>query len=294
MLNKRTLFAGIIAALVAGNAWGQSQQPTPSRGENAGPPQAQSTQPAQKSSNDQRGTEQSPVIVKVLPAENEKQKASAEAKRENQKTANDDRLARFTENLFWATVALSVIAGFQLFVFGWQGVQLSRTVAEMKLARRPWLQIVEAKVVGQVRISGKTANVTLNMTLKNCGKTPAENVTMPARIFEFEDINIAVQYSGDTAKFQTVLGGHTIFPDEILPDQSVIGFTLPPLNSIKQRQSLLVAGGVAYRAAGMVHVTPFIYWVSRFDGAPIFVEADVAVDAADINFQRMPIGIGPT
>jgi hypothetical protein len=44
------------------------------------------------------------------------------------------RLARFTELLFWATCALSVIALFQLFVFGWQGIQLRLAVSAAKAA----------------------------------------------------------------------------------------------------------------------------------------------------------------
>ena len=60
--------------------------------------------------------------------------AAADAKHEDEKTENDRRLAIFTERLFWATVALSVIALFQLFVFSWQGIQLKRTVTAAKEA----------------------------------------------------------------------------------------------------------------------------------------------------------------
>jgi hypothetical protein len=112
-----------LALLVAfaSDSWGQSKQPTP--------PPTQSAQPNQTSKPYERGTEQSPVIVKMLPTKEGDDKAAADARREDEKTENDRRLALFTERLFWATVALSVIALFQLFVFGWQGVQLKRSVS---------------------------------------------------------------------------------------------------------------------------------------------------------------------
>jgi hypothetical protein len=78
----------------------KSQQPQP----------VQPTQGTQSTPADQRGTEQSPVIVKVVPPNDEQRKVSAE------------------ETLLWATVALSVIAFLQLLVFGWQGRQLKRSV----------------------------------------------------------------------------------------------------------------------------------------------------------------------
>src|SRR5258706_2667824 len=117
-----------LALLAAGasDSWGQSQQPTP--------PPTQPAQTNQTSKPYERGTEQSPVIVKVLPTKEGEEKAGADASHEDEKTENDRRLARFTELLFWATCALSVIALFQLIVFGWQGIQLKRAVSAAKEA----------------------------------------------------------------------------------------------------------------------------------------------------------------
>src|SRR5258708_14698867 len=115
-------------AATASDSWGQSQQPTP--------PPTQPAQTNQASKPYQRGTEQSPVIVKVLPTKESEEKDAGDARREDEKTENDRRLARFTERLFWATCALSVIALFQLFVFGWQGYQLRETVKATKEAAR--------------------------------------------------------------------------------------------------------------------------------------------------------------
>jgi hypothetical protein len=113
------MIALALLATLGSDSWGQSKQPT---------------QPNQTSKSYERGTEQSPVIVKMLPTKESEEKATADAHREDEKTANDARLARFTELLFWATGALSIIALFQLFVFGWQGIQLKRTVSAAKAA----------------------------------------------------------------------------------------------------------------------------------------------------------------
>jgi hypothetical protein len=125
MLKFRCLAIALtFLAALASDSWGQSKQQTPSP-----------TQSAQTNKTpNERGTEQSPVIVKVLPTKESEDKAAADARREDEKTENDRRLARFTEFLFWATCALSVIALFQLFVFGWQGYQLRETVKATKEA----------------------------------------------------------------------------------------------------------------------------------------------------------------
>ena len=132
----------ILLLAVGGVSWSQSERPSPLHHEGVQPLQAQSAKPIQQSPTDQRGTEQAPVIVKVLPPEDEKKRADTEAKREEQKTANDERLATFSERLFYATVALSIIAVFQFFAFTWQGVHLRRTVA---ITRRQTDATINAK-----------------------------------------------------------------------------------------------------------------------------------------------------
>jgi hypothetical protein len=148
MLKRRTAFVvlAICLALIADSS-GQSQRPPQRSRESVQPPISETANPAQPPASDQRGTEQSPVIVKVLPSDDEKQKAATEAKREEQKTTNDENLA-----LFWATIALAFIATLQLFVFGWQGIQLNRTVdlanREFIATHRPRLKVRRIFVAG--------------------------------------------------------------------------------------------------------------------------------------------------
>jgi hypothetical protein len=110
----------------------QSQGPSPSIRESVQPPQTQAAQSNSNTTTNQRGTDQTPLVVKVLPTPESGEQAAADAKREDEKAANDRRLSDFTGYLFDATVALAIIAFFQLTVFGWQGIQLARTVAATK------------------------------------------------------------------------------------------------------------------------------------------------------------------
>jgi hypothetical protein len=125
-----------LLAAFASDSWGQLQQPSQSAGKVVTEPQAQSGKNSDNAKADERGTEHFPIVVKVLPTPNTQEQATAEAKHEDEKAANDRRVATFTELLFYATVALAVIAALQLFVFGWQGFQLRNTVKETREATR--------------------------------------------------------------------------------------------------------------------------------------------------------------
>jgi hypothetical protein len=128
MLSKCYIFVmvALAIALFGGDSWGQSQRSN--RGKEIAPPASQTANPKNDPAVDQRGTEQSPSVVKVLPTPQSDGQVATEVKRDNEKAANERRLADFTEYLFVATVALALIALMQLVVFGWQGIQLGRTV----------------------------------------------------------------------------------------------------------------------------------------------------------------------
>jgi hypothetical protein len=152
MLRARHLALGLAVLLaVAVDSNAHSQEAAPSKSENVSPPQSQPSQANQTARPDERGTEQAPLVVKVLPAAESEEKAAADAAREDKKAANDDRLTTFTEWLFGATAALSVIAFFQLLVFAWQGFQLQRTVAATlaatELARQEFVATHRPKLI---------------------------------------------------------------------------------------------------------------------------------------------------
>lgn len=95
------VFALAFVATFAADSWAQSKQP---------PQRTQSQTTQQQPAADQRGTESSPVIVKVLPAHENEEKAKADAREHDEK----QKLDRDTFRLSVATV---VIIFLQLLIF---------------------------------------------------------------------------------------------------------------------------------------------------------------------------------
>jgi hypothetical protein len=106
-----------LLALSASTSWGRSQQKPPEENKTAQQPPA----------NDQRGTEQSPAFIKIIPSPKTAEETESDRKEREQKDDNDLSLVRLTG-------ALAFIGFLQLLVFGWQGIQLKRTVSATKEA----------------------------------------------------------------------------------------------------------------------------------------------------------------
>ena len=128
----RMMLAVIFGLSLAGSAWAQSPQPPASeqlRSPSPSSPYALQIPPAE-----QRGTEDRPIIVKVIePQKNEKKEADDERARreegENSRlltkatvelAAYTDKLAAYTGQIAILTFALVCVAGAQLLLFGWQ------------------------------------------------------------------------------------------------------------------------------------------------------------------------------
>ena len=111
------------------------------------------------------------------------QEAAAKHQEELIKAATDKRIADFTELLFEATAALAGIALLQLFVFGWQGWQLKRTVSHLVISER-------AHVSGGANrgTNARNGREVLIVTINNYGKTPAFIGNVAATICKKEEL----------------------------------------------------------------------------------------------------------
>jgi hypothetical protein len=116
-------------------------------------------------------------IAIVSDSQGQSQQASSEQEAAA-KHVTDQKIADFTEYLFWATTALAGIAGLPLLVFGWQGWQLKRTVQHLTISER-------------AHVSGGANHATMSdgrkvliVTINNYGKTQAFIGTIAATICE--------------------------------------------------------------------------------------------------------------
>jgi hypothetical protein len=125
MLPTRYLLVGLLTLVAVPLL---SQNPSPSA-LISGKPQQQQSAPTQRPTDvENRGTQESPILVKQLPPENAQAQTEQEALDHTDKTTNDGKLVYFTKWLVIATLILGAVGFFQLFVFGEQARQLRKTV----------------------------------------------------------------------------------------------------------------------------------------------------------------------
>jgi hypothetical protein len=80
------------------------------------------------------GTEQSPLVVRVLPTQKMAEEAEAERRERDERAATEQGLTTYTRDLWLATGALAVIALGQAFLFVWQLILLNRSVRDTRAA----------------------------------------------------------------------------------------------------------------------------------------------------------------
>lgn len=161
---------------------------------------------------------------------------------------------------------------------------------EFIASRRPWTGIVSVKMGGSLNISETSVTGTLSFELRNFGNSPAEYVFPYTKFFTFEQIGEAVLFSGGTERALRNVGT-TIFPGQILPDQNVGFLTLPEEGPISSTQSGFIAGYVGYLFSvdNSFHTTPFIYLLSRKDGAALFDGKPTIIKVDDLTILPTPM-----
>jgi len=134
----------------------------------------------QMTSNNHAGTEQLPLVVKIIPPKKDKIETDAAAKEKEEKKSIDDRLVFFTG-------CLAAIGLMQLAVFAWQARRLRQTVEATKEAAdaahksadvaEKTLTLVERPYVFAYSVSkfhiSENLNPAITYEVANFGKTPA-------------------------------------------------------------------------------------------------------------------------
>jgi hypothetical protein len=190
----------------ASDSWGQSKQPSPKTGQ-------------QNSAQQERGTDNSPVVVKVIPTE----KSKDDLAREIEKQESDRQLvkltgdlAKYTWLLFVATGLLGLVTA-GLVILGFRQVRDARRsikaaedstrIAERALTEleRPYIFIFG---VGQVREDGDSHEFFVEYTVVNYGKMPA--------IIEGAWIDFVIDNKGEPPIPPLLYDGHSLLSSPIL------------------------------------------------------------------------------
>jgi hypothetical protein len=198
MLRTRIAIAGLIAILVVGNTGVESKQR--STQQQIQPP---SDSPTQPSATDQRGTDQVPFTVKVIPSETAKDKADKEEHERAEKAGVDKKLADETQRLANETQSLASYTGglaiFTFFLFCAAVVQIGLFVWQLKLfraslghtktaaiaalqsakaaidAQRPWIKL-DVNIASDLSDDGHGARLQFDVTISNVGNSPATDI----------------------------------------------------------------------------------------------------------------------
>lgn len=232
----RRIVVALIPLILAVSASAQSQKDQPREKQ----PEAQITQ--QERAPDQRGTDQSPLTVKIIPTPKTDADREEEAKDRREKAETDRKLADytgelafFTEGLFIATVILCIATVGLLFAAVFQSRDMkasiaaaqrnaeaankSAVIAETALLKleRPFVFVKEITIDAERGLSWRAASgeiipgaiITANLSavFENSGQTPAVKV-----IYNFNCANIGPL---EAEKF--------MLSDKGLPSRAVIG-----------------------------------------------------------------------
>ncbi|HZL58890.1 MAG TPA: hypothetical protein VFC38_04255 [Stellaceae bacterium] len=170
--------AGLLAWMIAASLGAES--PQAHRGAVRGqPPQTNSASANQAAPQDQRGTDQSPLIVKLRPPDKGSDEANQDSRDRLEKSANDRSLVRFTGILAVMAVLQFLALIGQGFVFWLQAKRLEQTIESAEIAQRPYLFIgdVKQQIVPtnpeQILKWEHNHVPELSFNFRNNGKTPA-------------------------------------------------------------------------------------------------------------------------
>lgn len=198
-----------LLAAFASDSWGQSRRNPPEK-----------TTPAQQpAAPDQRGTEQSPLVVKSIPTPKTHEETAADEAEKKDKSNSD----------WWLVKLTGVLAGIgflQLIVFAWQGIQLRRAVTVTKeatnLAKQEFTATHRPKVIVHgmdVKLAGDGELRRVNFRYVNAGDTDAFVTSISSRI-------LWTKHSMVPADIEFTR--HDVIKDPILVPSGKNGFAITP------------------------------------------------------------------
>lgn len=281
-------------------------------------PKKEATGSQQEAGNNQRGSDQLPIVVKVLPTEKNKVEAENATKEQEEKTFNDKRLVQFTG-------LLAFIALLQLVVFAWQARCLGRTVEATKEAanaairgnelnrktfissQRPW--VVVHKIIPSSALD-LNSGLSFTFVVKNVGNSPGMNVDVSAimHLPHSGDAHQAHRHlrevSANERKKRTAIEdisfGHLLVPQEEM--EIAVRATNNPAEYQKAAAAhpfgeiiILILGQVCYRFGidESWHESGFMFSVRRRGGINVTLD-NMIVPIEEVEIERFPAGFYAT
>lgn len=230
LLTTRRVILGLALLLAMfGDTWAQSRRQAP-RGREGEQLQNQPKQTEQPPTQNQRGTEEAPIIVKVLPT-NKSDAEAAEDARERQekteidrkKTELDTNLVNFNGDLAYYTKVLALVAGFQFLALIVQAIILALAFKESRRAgdiARDAMIAGERAFVFATNVQpfwerGQTAdayNWRFRPVWQNSGDTPTRNMKMHVEC-ALRDAGLPLGFNFD---YPTAEIGTALIPPKII------------------------------------------------------------------------------
>jgi hypothetical protein len=135
------------------------------------PTKGKSGQAQQPSATDQRGTQQAPFVVKVLPTPKTNEEATQEAKERNEKEALNRRITDATDTIAYFNKILAAVAVLQFLALIFQAWMLRRTINTSRSSERAYVTMSH-EAPGVVFDTEGLSSLTIK--IKNYGRTPAK------------------------------------------------------------------------------------------------------------------------
>jgi len=246
----RTLFASLLAACLSFAASAQLQQPSLSSGQlKSRPPNQKSESPQQQTTPDQRGTEQSPFFVKIVPTAQSDQQ-SDQPKPARKAEAPDQG---WSDSLWPWAASLSTgdkIAGITAFVGFLQFIALYLTVGVMRRSARQQSRAYISAQPNFITSFDETHWPIARFLIRNLGDTPAYRVSHRALIEAFPNpLPKRFKLPRITGEWSAPV---VLFPDVPLTGTKNRGtfFSAAQLEGIRNRSlSIYIFGEAKYRDA---------------------------------------------
>jgi hypothetical protein len=215
---SRVVLVAALALAVALSA--HSQGPTPGPGKRRNDQQAHARDTTKAPGHDQRGTVDSPFVVKLVPAQRDQGDLAREANERKEKAASDRKLVWWTAVLGVATIALAALTGTNLWLLWRQSGDLKQ---QQRLMQRQADHMEEQarQLKASVAQMKDTSDRQLRAYLTRSGPPTREELPPPyspyGRAFFFR---VPITNTGATPAYNVTVQGHAMLTDMNTPIES--------------------------------------------------------------------------